>query len=485
MSNPKTDFFRFLRFGDRAPSREPGARMFQGVRLRLTLWYCSVLAAALVLFSVALYVGVKQVLLNSTRDYLTTQEHARFEQWEHSGIFPCSTSTTMPRGGFPYERDQTRLPGGPDSSLMIACFDQNNNLVDNSGGTGQYPAAFLSNSLAKTAWQTDTRGQPVTDTVDGGGNVGSIYRCAQVISVGGSRVVLQVGTSIAVQESALQVLLMLLVVVGAVMLVGAGLGGFFLAQRALEPTRQAFTRQQRFIADASHELRTPLTLLHADADVLLRGRKHLPEEDVALLEDIVSEVNHMANLTNRMLTLARLDADALHREHEVVHLDEVTRAVVQRVTAFAAEKDISIQLENKDTPSVIGDSALLEQVVLALVDNAIKYNRQGGQVTVLTAVRDQQALIEISDTGVGIPPEHLPHLMERFYRVDKARSREAGGTGLGLSIAHGIAIAHGGTLTLSSTPDQGTTVTLLLPLARNAAEHQQEAVTATDVPSLH
>jgi signal transduction histidine kinase len=274
---------------------------------------------------------------------------------------------------------------------------------------------------------------------------------------------------------------MLLFAVGAVTLVGAGLGGLFLAHRALEPTHRAFTRQQRFIADASHELRTPLTLLRADADVLLRGRKHLPEDDVALLEDIVSEVSHMATLTNRMLTLARLDSDALHHEHEVVHLDQVTRAVVQRVNSFAAQKDITIQVESKDSPNVIGDSMLLEQVVLVLLDNAIKYNRPGGQVTVLTAVRDHQALVEVRDTGVGIAAEHLPHLGERFYRVDKARSREAGGTGLGLSIAYGVAATHGGTLTLTSIPDQGTTATLLLPLARNASNHQQGVVTTADV----
>ncbi len=478
MNNNKNNFFQFPRFAARASSREPGARMFQGVRLRLTLWYCGVLAAALVLFGVALYFGVQQVLLGSTRDYLATQEHGRFEQWEHYGVPPCSVS--MPRGGFPFGHDQTRPPGFDDNNLMVACFDQNGALMDTSSG-GQYPAAFLSDNLAKEAWQTNPPGQPVTDTVNGGGNVGTIYRCAQVVSVDGSQMVLQVGTSIAVQEKALQVLLMLLFAVGAATLVGAGLGGLFLAHRALEPTRRAFTQQQRFIADASHELRTPLTLLHADADVLLRGRKHLPEEDVALLEDIVSEVNHMATLTNRMLTLARLDADALHREHEVVHLDQVVLTVVQRVNAFAAQKDLTIQVENKDTPSVIGDQALLEQVVLALLDNAIKYNRSSGQITVLTAIRDQQALVEVHDTGVGIAPEHLPHLGERFYRVDKARSRAAGGTGLGLSIAHGIVTAHGGTLTLSSVPNQSTTATLLLPLARSSSGQKKDVVITTDV----
>ena len=109
---------------------------------------------------------------------------------------------------------------------------------------------------------------------------------------------------------------------------------------------------------------------------------------------------------------------------------------------------------------------LLEQAVLVLLDNAIKYNRRGGHVTVRAAAQEERALLEVHDTGIGIDAEHMPHLGERFYRVDKARSREAGGTGLGLSIARGIAATHGGRLVLDSVLDKGTTVTLTLPLAR-------------------
>jgi signal transduction histidine kinase len=449
--------------------------MFRGVRLRLTLWYCSVLAVVLVLFGAALYVGVQQVLFRSTQDYLTTQGLERTRQWQHEEISPCSSLSNSPffRHG-PYDDER---PIEPDPNLMIACFDQNNALI---GSSGQTSSAFLSNSLAKRAWQTR---QTVNDIVDSNGSTGHIYRCAQIITIRGSQqIILQVGTSVEVQEGTLHILLVLLLIMGALALIAAGLGGLFLAHRALEPTRQAFTQQQRFIADASHELRTPLTLLHADADVLLRGRKHLAEEDVVLLEDIVSEVNHMAMLTNRMLTLARLDAGDIdhHREHEIVYLDQVTRTVVQRVKAFAEQKEITLKIESQDAPCVIGDSSLLEQAVLILIDNAIKYNREGGQVSLLTAVRDNDALIEVRDTGVGISSKHLPHLGERFYRVDKARSREAGGTGLGLSIAHGIAQTHGGTLTLTSVPGEGTTATLRLPQARSTSTKKLAPIETPD-----
>src|SRR5262249_1095995 len=150
-------------------------------------------------------------------------------------------------------------------------------------------------------------------------------------------------------------------------LLGAGLGGLFLANRALVPARLAWTNQQRFIGDAAHELRTPLTLLRADAEVLLRGRERLEEEDAALLEDIVAEANHLASLARSLLAMARLDGGAVHREHEVVNLAEIDREGVRRVTALAGQMDIVVQMENIDAPYIIGDPMLLEQAVLVLL----------------------------------------------------------------------------------------------------------------------
>jgi len=296
--------------------------------------------------------------------------------------------------------------------------------------------------------------------------------------------VVLIGESVQAQESALSLLLTLLLGIGGVALLGAGLGGLFLANRALAPARLAWTNQQRFIADASHELRTPLTLLRADAEVLLRGRERLEAEDAALLEDIVIEANRMARLSNSLLTLARLDNTALHREHEVVDLVELAQKGARRVQALTEQSGITLQIENAGTPYVIGDPMLLEQAMLVLLDNAIKYNRSGGRVIVRTESKDERALLEVHDNGVGIEAEHLQHLGERFYRVDKARSREAGGTGLGLSIARSIAHAHGGWLSFSSTPEQGTTVTLSLPLAfaKLSEDREEDSVSITSLP---
>jgi signal transduction histidine kinase len=320
--------------------------------------------------------------------------------------------------------------------VTVVCFDQHGSLLAGEHTTG-LPAALFSTTLAKRALET---GQPTADTADAGGSVGQIYRYALAVAspTGKGYVgVVVIGESVQTQEHALSLLL--------------------LAKRALAPARLAWANQQRFLADAAHELRTPLTLLRTDAEVLLRSREGMAAEDATLLEDIVAEANHLAGLANNMLTLARLDTRSSHQEYEVVRLAALTEAGERRVQALAGQTKIRIEVDTDERAVVIGDPAFLEQAVLALLDNAITYNRPGGRVMVRTAVKDEQALLQVEDTGIGIASEHLSHLGERFYRVDKARSREAGGI-----------------LGLSSIPEQGTTVTLTLPLAHRTVSARRE-----------
>jgi signal transduction histidine kinase len=454
-----------LHRGGRRRTPEAGAALFQGLRIRLTLWYCGVLSIALVLFGVALYLGAQYFLLSPIEHEATEHAQMHAQMWLSGHLDDaCPLSQHPEQFG----------PSSPGLQMpeMIACFDQHGALLPGEHTIG-LPPAFLRNiAPVQAALQT---GQPATDTIDGGDHVGPIYRFAVAVpntDGSGYNGVVLIGESLGAQESALSSLLTLLLVLGGMALLGASVGGLFLANRALAPARLAWSNQQRFIADASHELRTPLTLLRADAEVLLRSRERLPSEDAALLEDIVAEANHMGHLASNLLALARLDAGAVHREHEVISLGALAQRTVRRVTALAEQRGIAVQLEEAgDELYVIGDSVLLEQAALALLDNAIKYNRSGGQVKVHVGKRDGSALLEISDTGIGISAEHMPHLGERFYRVDKARSRKAGGTGLGISIARGIATAHGGELSMTSVPEKGTTVTLTLPLASVAARN--------------
>lgn len=442
-------------------TQEPGAGLFQGLRVRLTLWYCGMLGLALLLFGVVLYGGASYFLLTPVETDAAVQAHLHAEQW-----LTGSRDRACP---LLVSRDQSSLP----LLVEVVCFDQHGSLLADEHTSGLF-AALLSTTLAKRALAT---GQPTSETVDTGGSVGQVYRYALAVPspTGKGYVgVVVMAESIQVQEQALSSLLVLILSVGGLSLLGAGLGGLFLARRALAPARLAWANQQRFIADASHELRTPLTLLRTDAEVLLRSRAGLAAEDAALLEDIVAEANHMAGLANNLLTLARLDSRSSHQEHEVVRLADLTEAGARRVQALAGQAKIGVEVDTDARAVVIGDRALLEQAVLALLDNAIKYNRPGGRVIVRTAVKEDQALLQVEDTGIGIASEHLAHLGEPFYRVDQARAREAGGTGLGLSIVRSIARAHGGTLRLSSIPEQGTTVTLTLPLARRTGSARRD-----------
>ena len=460
----KGSFLRSPR--QRRHRNEPGAQLFSGLRIRLTLWYCGVLAAALILFGIGLYFGAQYFLLHPVEADSAMHAQVHATQWLSGSLNDaCSSNAGGYGNGHPGQYGPPP-EGGYFMNEIVACFDSHGNLLQEDD-ISQLPPAFLNSNLAKNALQT---GQVATDIVDAGGNTGHIYRYAQVVP--GHVGVVLIGETVEAQVDALNVLVILLLALGGVSLLGAGLGGLFLAARAMAPARLAFTRQQQFIGDAAHELRTPLTLMRADAEVLLRSREHMDPEDAALLEDIVAEANHMSTMANSMLALARLDAGGQHREYDVIDLNEIALAGVRRVSAFAEQKEINVHLENNGHAFVIGDPVLLEQALLVLVDNAIKYNRPGGQVTLRTAVNDGKAQLEVIDTGIGIPTEHLPHLGERFYRVDKARSREAGGTGLGLSIAHSIATLHGGSLNITSTSDQGTTVTLQFPLAQSTPSHE-------------
>jgi signal transduction histidine kinase len=439
-------------------SREPGAALFQGLRLRLTLWYCLVLGAALVLFGVTLYFGTQHFLITPVADDAKAHAGVHENEW-YAGALNQACPLLNQQGQFgPFPGQGFQMPE------QVACFDANGSLLSGQD-TSRLPPAFLTNTLVNTALQT---GQPADDIVNVGGTTGQIYSYALVVpnpTGSGNLGVLLIGEPVQAQESALSLLLKLLLGVGGVALLGAGVGGLFLSNRALAPARLSWANQQRFIADAAHELRTPLTLLRADAEVLLRGRERLDEEDAALLEDIVAEAHHMSNLATNLLTLARLDTGSIHREHEVINLAALVQEGARRVQAFAEQRGVTVEVESSGDAYVIGDPVLLEQAMLVLLDNAIKYNRQGGRVIARTAEQDGHMFLEVRDTGIGIAAEHLPHLGERFYRVDKARSREAGGTGLGISIAQRIALAHEGQLTLSSVPEQGTIVKLALPPA--------------------
>ena len=213
----------------------------------------------------------------------------------------------------------------------------------------------------------------------------------------------------------------------------------------LDRLDSAFQAQRRFVADASHELRSPLTVLKGDIDVALR-RERTPEEYRAALESSREEVDRMTALAENLLTLARADAGLAAGQMRPVDLAAVARHVVERETRSAAEARIVLAVE-ATAASARGDAPLLERAVGNLVENAIKHSPPGSRVTVRCGARAGASVVEVEDSGPGIAPEHAPHVFDRFYRGDPARSRGSG-AGLGLPIARAIAEAHGGRLEL-------------------------------------
>jgi signal transduction histidine kinase len=445
----------------RAFAADPDEALFARLFRRLILWYMSLLAILVLALGLGIGTTVPWILFVSSEHGLAGQVAQLAATWR-----------AAPSG----EVCPLALPA---HGYMLACYNARGQLVKSFGVGSGNEAHFLDNSLALAALHDGSTAQDALDET-GSGKVtfdfvflGSarpdIVRQAMVVRGPNHAEVLgvvQLGTTPAETLARRAVIVNIFF---AAIFIGlflcTPLGGWYLARNALRPLRLAFQRQRDFIANVSHELRTPLSLLRANADVLLRGRTRLAEEDAELLEDISAEAVYMDKLTSNMLLLAQMDAGQLHLEQEVLSLAEVAQGVVRRAQSLAAQAQIALDCQEEEAAHVLSDRVLLEQATLILLDNALKYNQPGGKVSVRTFREDGRACLRVSDTGIGIAPEELARLGERFYRVDKARAREAGGHGLGLSIARGIAAVHYGSLALTSEPGKGTTATLSLPLA--------------------
>lgn len=243
-----------------------------------------------------------------------------------------------------------------------------------------------------------------------------------------------------------------------------------LSRRAMVPVRVSYTRQLEFVADASHELRTPLSVIQSSVEAL--ELEHTGETDPfvrKLTNHMKDEVKRMAKLTGDLLTLARSDSPDQEPRREELDLAVLTGGVADAMLPVAEAKGIRLVTAIPSSIPATGDPERLKQLVYILLDNAVKYTPSGGTVTVQTAaegkaVGKKHAVLTVKDTGIGISPEDQPRIFDRFYRADKSRSRHSGGYGLGLSIASSIVQAHHGRIRVFSTPGEGSTFTVELPL---------------------
>jgi heavy metal sensor kinase len=230
---------------------------------------------------------------------------------------------------------------------------------------------------------------------------------------------------------------------------------------------RSFAALRRFTADASHELKTPLTVVRAGVERAIT-RPDLPQETLAALEETLQEVNRMTELLDSLLTLARADEGRADLHREPVDLRAIIEEAGETGELLAEHAGVTIEIRMPPEPLVLAvDRSRVRQLALNLIENAVKYTPQGGQVSVELGASDGRILLTVADTGIGIAPGDLPHVFDRFWRADSARTRTGArpGTGLGLAICKWIAEAHGGTIEVQSRPGRGTTFTVVLPQA--------------------
>jgi two-component system phosphate regulon sensor histidine kinase PhoR len=224
--------------------------------------------------------------------------------------------------------------------------------------------------------------------------------------------------------------------------------------------------RQDFVANVSHEFKTPLTAIQGFAETLLAGAVDDPQNNRRFLEIIREHASRLARLTDDLLKLARIEAGKLELDFHPVGITELVESCAETTLLKASRKQIALEVEiPPGLPAMNGDAALLREVLQNLLDNAVQYTGTGGHICVSAHIRNREAVLSVSDTGIGIPLADQERIFERFYRVDAARSRQAGGTGLGLSIARHIVEAHGGRLWVESEVGSGSNFSFSIPLA--------------------
>lgn len=456
---------------------------FRSVRVRLTLAYIGAMMVVVAVYGVVVYTSVRGNLSQS----LDTELHADFG-WPE-GMMSEAQALQLLRGEIPYE-DSDGMP-------WLQVWTEKGDEV---------------------LWRTpQARKTPIPESIQLATRAdGKILTISDMIPPhriltgktkrGNVTLVVQVARSEAPMRLYLRELLIVMLLGLPLAAVVAGLGGYTLARRALAPVdrmaerahsitaerlkerlpvdnpndelgrlatvfnetltrlESSFDQMRRFTADASHELRTPLTAMRSVGEIGLRAKRE-PAEYREIIGSMLEEVDRLSLLVDRLLTLSRADIGESMLSRDRVNLAELAEEVTAQLDVLAEEKQQSLKVEVQGALNCLGDRMVLRQALLNLVDNAIKYSPSGGRITVrVSSPASGTAVLDVSDTGPGIPAEQQQRVFDRFYRVDRSRSREnGGGTGLGLSIARWAVEVNGGQLTLENGDGPGSTFRITLP----------------------
>ena len=471
------------------------------LRFRITAWYIGLLAVALVLFSFMVYLGVKQYLHSTLERSLSGEASAIGHNF-------VELANRKGNDWIAIEVAESYAPEIVGRFIRITRADEKKSVIYRSGATknstldaaGIPPLSQIPLTPFFRTQSADARGQ---DSV-------AIYALPYTAEDGG-RFFIETGASTAPIDQILRSLRLTLFVAIPLILAVAAFGGYLLMSRPLHPivalTEQAeriraenfserlpviptgdelerlslslnrmlarledaLSHIHRFTGDVSHELRTPLTIVRGELEHVIQ-KPGLDPMVADATGSALEEIERMSKIVDNLLAISRLDSGDAGIEPVRVDLQEMACATTEQLRILGEDKHIRICCHEGPAVNVFGDAMRLKQVVVNLLDNAIKYTPEGGTVEIRAGTSQENGTLLVRDTGIGIPAGALPFVFERFFRADKARSRGSGGAGLGLSIVKAICAAHGGTVTLSSTEGTGTTVLVELPLYETVAD---------------
>ena len=435
--------------------------MFTTIRNRLTFQYTVFTGVALAIFAFVFYFLLSSMLLKEQeQDVLglaARQAIAEKKTLEHYGD---------------YEHDEEKLKSDEKSNESIMfnenyfyyVVSENNQIVSSKEAFSELHSQIW--EILQT-WSNE-KTEVISVVSSNGEKVSFMTASVKVYDDNRPIGTVFVGRDMEQYDHIRMNLIKALVLSAFIFILIAALAGHWAAKKALIPIQTAFDTQKQFVADASHELRTPLSVFQASLEVLERkDREKLSDLSKQVIDDLKDEVRRMTRLVNNLLTLARSDSGTIQLLKENIDLGLTAEKVVRKLMPIASNKNIEMVMDFCEKTQLVADKDRMEQLLFVLIDNAIKFTPAGGKVFISiykeNKTTNSEVVIEVKDSGIGMTKEEQKHVFERFYRVDKTRSREAGGAGLGLSIAAWIVNAHKGKIHVSSELGKGSKFSVRIP----------------------